>query len=226
MMPLRTGRRRQLGMTLLEVIVALTILVVIVGVLITSLRVGVRAWETGERRVAAQQELRALVELLSNALSTAAPYRGRLGDGLDRVVLFQGDTDEVRFVTTAPPLFLDAPAVPFHAVTLRRTDKDELRLVERLVPADEPFGDSPHTVLARAVTAFKVQYRDGQGLWTDRWDPTSAGTLQTSTPLGLPGAGGTGLPTAVRIELTLYDPGRAERAATFVVPIALGGPPL
>jgi general secretion pathway protein J len=194
------------GLTLLEVLVALTILAVIVGVLVTALRVGVQAWEAGERRAAVQQEVRIVTELLTEALSSAVPFRGRLGGGLERVVLFEGLGDEVHFVTTAPPLILDAPAAPFHAVTLRRTGEDELRLVERLVPADEPFGQEPFVVLSRSITAFKLEYRDGEGLWQDRWDARSPG----------------GLPSAVRIALTVRDKSRHDRSATFVVPIALG----
>lgn len=193
-------------MTLLEVLVAFTILAVIVGVLVASLRVGVRAWEAGTRRVAVQQEFRAVIELLTEALSTATPYRGRLGGGSERVVLFQGERDEVRFVTTAPPLVLDAPAAPFHAVTVRRAGEEQLRLVERLVPADEPFGDTPYTVLARSVTSLKLEYRDAQGAWADSWDSKTVG----------------GLPTAVRVELTVREPGRGERTTSFVVPLALG----
>jgi general secretion pathway protein J len=205
------GRRRSPlrsagGMTLLEVLIAVTILAVIVALLVTGLRVGVRAWEAGERRAASQQELRAMVELLTEALSTAVPYRGRLGDGLDRVVLFEGDADEVHWVTTAAPLVLDAPAAPFHAVTLRHAGEDELRIAERLVPTDEPFGNTPDVVLSRAVTKLKVEYRDQEGLWQDRWDKTK-----------------NALPVAVRIELTIREAGRGSRVATFLVPIPRGG---
>jgi type II secretion system protein J len=195
------------GLTLLEVLLAFAILAVIVVVLVASLRVGARAWEAGERRAAAQQEKRAVIELLTEALASAAPYRGRLGGGLDRVVLFEGDREEVHFVTTAPPLVLDAPAAPYHAVTLRHTRDTELRLTERLVPAEEPFGDTPHVVLSRSVREFRLEYRDDQGAWQPRWDARSNNAL----------------PTAVRVELTLREPGHGgEKAVTFVVPIALG----
>ncbi len=207
-MRIRVGARLRNtgGMTLLEILLAFTILAVIVVVLITSLRVGVRAWETGERRAASQQEVRAMIELLTEALSTAVPYRGRLGDGLNRVVLFEGERDEVHWVTTEPPLVLDAPAAPFHAVTLRYTSDGELRLTERLVPAEEPFGDTPHIVLSRSVSALRLEYRDDQGAWQSRWEKAT-----------------NALPTAVRVELTIREPGRGnERTAAFVVPLALG----
>ncbi len=193
------------GMTLLEILLAFTILAVIVVVLVASLRVGVRAWETGERRAAGHQEVRAMVEMLTEALATAFPYKGRLGDGLSRMVLFEGEADEVRWVTTTAPLLLDAPAAPFHAITLRYTSEGELRLTERLVPADEPFGDEPHVVLSRFVSALRLEYRDDQGAWQSRWDKAN-----------------NALPTAVRVELTVREPGRGtERAAAFVVPLAL-----
>jgi hypothetical protein len=185
-------------------VIAFTILGVIVVLLVTSLRVGVRAWESGERRAVSQQELRAIVELLTEAVSTAVVYRGRLGGGLERVVLFQGEADEVRFVTTAPPLALDVPAAPYHAVTLRQAGDGELRLVERLVPADEPFGETPYVVLSRGVKSLRLEYRDDEGLWQSQWDTDRRG-----------------IPTAVRVELTLRDTGRADRSTTFTVPIPM-----
>jgi general secretion pathway protein J len=190
--------------TLLEILIAFTILGIIVVLLVTSLRVGIRAWEAGERRAVSQQELRAIVELITEAVSTAVVYRGRLGGGLERVVLFQGEADEVRFVTTAPPLVLDAPAAPYHAVTLRQASDGELRLVERLVPADEPFGETPYVVLSRGVKSLRLEYRDDEGLRQSQWDTERRG-----------------IPTAVRVELTLRDTGRADRSTTFTVPIPM-----
>jgi general secretion pathway protein J len=204
----RPALRTATGLTLLEVLIALTILSVIVGVLITSLRVGVRAWEAGERRAAVQQEVRALTELLTEALSSTTPFRGRLGEGLDRVVLFEGEPDEVHFVTTAPPLILDAPAAPFHAVRLRRASDDQLKLTERLVPADEPFTGGQEIVLARSVHEFRLEYRNTEGLWADRWDPRS----------------NTGIPAAVRVRVSFRESGRSERperTASLMVPMPL-----
>ncbi len=197
-------------MTLLEILVAFTILAAIVVILVTSLRVGVRAWESGERQAAARQEVRAVIELITDALAAAYPYRARLEVGPQRVLLFLGEPEDVRFVTTAPPLALDVPAAPFHAVTLRRAGERELRLVERLLPAEEPFPDSPAIVLTGSVTAFRLQYRDEQGAWLDSWDGKTTSKL----------------PSAVRVELTLRGRDQAERAAAFVVPIALGGAPI
>jgi len=193
-------------MTLLEVVLALSTLAVVVVILVGTLRVSLRAWEAGQRQAAAQQEIRAVVELVTEALSGAYPYRGRLGGGLERVVLFQGEAEEVRFVTAAPPLVLDAPAAPFHAVTLGRTQSSQLRVVESLVPAEEPFRDGPQAILARSVTSFRLQYLNAARGWQDQWDGKTAA----------------GLPLAVRVELTVRSDGRSQSVPPFLVPIALG----
>jgi general secretion pathway protein J len=194
------------GLTLIEVLIAITILAAIVVLMASALRVGARAWEAGEKRAAAQQEVRAIVELLTDALSGAFPYQGRLGEGEERGILFVGEADEVRFVTSLPPLFLEAPAVPFHAVTLRHVADDrELRVTERLVPNDEPFGEDPHMVLSRGIETLRFEYRDDEGNWQDRWERNR-----------------NALPVTIKVELTLRDAGRGERTVVFMVPVLMG----
>jgi len=194
------------GMTLLEVVLALTILGVVALLLTGTLRVGIRAWEAGERQAGGQQETRAVVELITEALAGAYPYRSPSGPGAERVVLFEGDASEVRFVTTAAPLGLDAPVAPFHAVTLGKGAGDRLRVVERLVPNQEPFREGTTTTLSRTVTDFRLQYRDATGSWVDRWDGQSAA----------------GLPTAVRVDLAIQVAGRKQDIPPLLVPIPLG----
>jgi hypothetical protein len=184
---------------------AVSILAVVVLLATAALRVGLRAWEAGQRRADLQQENRALVELISEALAGASPYQGRLGDSPDRVVLFQGEPDEVRFVTSAAPLALDAPTAPFHAVVLGRKDPEALRLLERLVPSDEPFASGPERVLSRSVTRFTLAYRDEFGTWQERWDGRDLGAL----------------PTAVRFELAIGS----RSAPAVVVALPLGKRP-
>jgi len=200
----RVGRDAR-GFTLLEIILAVSILSVIVVLATAALRIGLRAWESGQRRADLQQESRALVELVSDALAGAIPYRGRSGLSPERVVLFEGEPEELRFVTSAPPLTLDAPVAPFHAVVLGRTDRDTLRLIERLVPTDEPFAPGPERVLSRAVTRFTLAYRDEDGVWQDKWDAREAG----------------GLPTAVRVELAVAGLPRTTPALIVALPMGM-----
>ena len=162
------GKRGQLGLTLLEVVLAISILAVIIVVATASLRVGLHALEAGQRRAAGNQE--------------------------------------VRFVTTAPPLVLEFEAAPFHAVVLQRTNSGTLRLVEVMVPTDEPFGEGATATISRSVTALRLQYLDDKGLWQDHWD----------------GATAAGLPLAVQVEVTVRSGDRTETLPPFVIRMPLG----
>lgn len=192
------------GFTLIEIVLAVSILAVVVLMATAALRVGLRAWEAGQRRADLQQETRALVELVGELLAGTTPYQGKLGTNPERVVLFEGEAEEIRLVTSAPPLVLEAPVAPFHAVVLGRRGNDELHVAERLVPTDEPFESGADRVLSRSVTRFSLAYRDETGAWQDRWDASAAG----------------GLPTAVRFELRIG--GAAVAMPAVVVPIPLG----
>jgi general secretion pathway protein J len=203
----RSARVDTAGFTLIEIILAVSTLAVVVLLATSALRVGLRAWEAGQRRADLQQESRALVELVSEALAGAYPYQGRLGLSPQRVVLFEGEPDEVRFVTNAPPLVLDAPTAPFHAVVLGRKGTEGLRLVENPVPAEAPFGDGPERMLSRSVARFTLAYRDERGAWQERWDGKEVG----------------GLPTAVRVELVV-GAGRTAPAVVVHLPLGRQGP--
>jgi hypothetical protein len=198
---LRADRR---GFTLIEIVLALSTLAVVVLLATAALRIGLRAWEAGQRRAELQQESRALVEVVGEVLAGATPYRGRQGLSTERIVLFEGEPDQVRLVTSAPPLALDAPAAPFHAVVLGRKDGDALSIVERLVPAEEPFAPGPERVLSRSVARFTLAYRDETGTWQERWDGAAEGAL----------------PSAVRFELRVGSTAPAMPA--MVVPIPVG----
>lgn len=194
------------GFTLIEVVLALSTLAVVALLATATLRMGFRAWEAGQRRADAQQEMRAVVELVGEALDGAFPYRDGTRPGTDRPVLFEGEAEEIRFVTTAPPIALEAPAAPFHALVLSRSASGELRLAERVVPAEEPFARERDTVLSRAVSRFHVEYRDENGAWQERWDGRTAG----------------GIPTAVKLELTIGTGSRARAIPPLMIALALG----
>jgi prepilin-type N-terminal cleavage/methylation domain-containing protein len=205
----RRARLDGRGLTLIETLLALTILAVIVVALAGTLRLGVSAWDAGQREAQALQEARVVADLLGEALATAFAYRGRVGGGPERVVLFQGEPTEIRFVTSAPPLILDAPAA-FHAVVVGREEPDRLRIRERLLPSDEPFAPGAgEALLARAVSRLRFEYRDPAGTWVDRWDGSAAGRL----------------PTAVRVDVTLRLRAGERTLPRLVVPLALGGGP-
>ena len=86
------------GLTLVEVLIAVTILATIVVLMASALRVGARAWEAGEKRAAAQQELRAIVELLTDVAVQRVPVPGP-GRARGRSAAFSSSAKPTRCVS-------------------------------------------------------------------------------------------------------------------------------
>ncbi len=89
---------RERGFTLLELLIAMTILGLIAVIVGVSVRLGIRAWERGEADADNSRKIRYFVERISQQIKSAYPYQIE-GDG-ERVVAFQGRSDSIFFVTS------------------------------------------------------------------------------------------------------------------------------
>ena len=98
-------RGDQRGFTLLELVLALSIVAAMLAIVFGGLRVGVRAWQRGEERTESQQHARSLNALLALSLGGTAAYLGPAPAGVQPEVLFQGapDTAVVRDGVRAIP---------------------------------------------------------------------------------------------------------------------------
>ena len=85
------------GFTLLETLVGLTLLGVMLILIYASLNVGLRAWDTGEKRVAEASHQRVVQSFLRRELSQVFPVRWR---GIpESKIAFDGGKEEIKFVT-------------------------------------------------------------------------------------------------------------------------------
>lgn len=108
--------RGQRGFTLLELLVAITLLGVLMVALFGGLRLGARAWETGEERLDRAARLQVVQDFLRQRLTQTYPAR----DGISGRRAFQGDRQSVRFVTTLPRHL----GAGFHEMVLEVVDGD------------------------------------------------------------------------------------------------------
>ncbi len=86
------------GFTLLEVVIAVTILTLITLIVGYSFRLGINAWEKGEQEAGWTQRFRVLSGLLSQQIKSAYPYKMEIDD--EKVILFKGESNSIVFVTT------------------------------------------------------------------------------------------------------------------------------
>jgi general secretion pathway protein J len=100
---MRPKHRHERGFTLLEVLVAITLLGVLMAALFGSLRLGARVWETGEARLDASARVQVVQDFLRRQLGQTIPLIEVTEDPrASGRLLFEGDQDRLRFVSLLP----------------------------------------------------------------------------------------------------------------------------
>lgn len=193
------------GFTLIEVLIALSIVAALLAIALGGLRMGMAAWRRGDERAERLQHARGLDRLLVRALSGAHPYRvGPRGQDVAPFT-FDGTSERLTFVTTAPPVPPGGP-VAYAAVSFTR-EGEGLAVRAGPLPDLDPLKGRAPVLVDHRVTALRLRYQRGEdGSWRERWDAATEN----------------GLPAAVEIRLTLQRDGRAVEPAPLVIPLRAG----
>ncbi len=189
-----TGER---GFTLLEMLIAMTLLGLLMLALFGGLRLGARVWEAGDARSADRARTEAVQRFIRGTLGRARPLAAADRGG-DDVIAFIGRDDGLEF-TVALPAHLSAGG--FDHVSLALADLDGARgLVLRYGPLQRRddgraelagLGEAEAAVLLDDVTTVAFSYygvpeggEDGE--WTDRWDDEARLPLLVRIRVGFP----------------------------------------
>jgi general secretion pathway protein J len=174
--PAADGNAR--GFTLLELLVAITLLGLLMTGILGGVRLGARAWETGAVRLEDDARLLAVEQFLRSRLKGALPLYREDASGEIRLT-FSGLADELAFVGTLP-----GPLAPgLHQFTLGLREDDEgvrhLSIAWQRLPAadaegvDDQAGAGRRDLLAN-VEAVAFDYygapdRGQQAAWQEQW---------------------------------------------------------
>jgi general secretion pathway protein J len=98
------------GSTLIELLISLTILGVILLIMMGAFRIGIRAWETGDRDVDAHQRQQMVFSILKRQLSSAVNQPvviedEKMGDETkkgEKPFVFRGDEASMDFISAIP----------------------------------------------------------------------------------------------------------------------------
>lgn len=93
----RAPNRSQVGFTLLELVVAITLMGLVLVVLYSGLRIGLNGWDSGERRAEATNRLRLVEEFLRRQLAQSITVY-QFNEQQDRIVAFAGQANGIEFV--------------------------------------------------------------------------------------------------------------------------------
>ena len=174
---------RQAGFTLLEVLIASTLMAVMMTLLLGAMRIGVRSWEGGEQRSASNSRMLVTQNFLRSHLSAALPLT-RSPVGGNRVprlenqisLLFEGGQDFLRYVGTLPPL-VKGGLYQFEMYLKRDQERSDLKLaIKPLVSGklqDEPELIDDVLLLENveslSISYFKQSELDGESRWMNEW---------------------------------------------------------
>ena len=200
---------RARGFTLLEVLIAISIVGALLVIAFSGLRVAMAAWRQGETRVEAHQHVRAVAHTLTRALGAAYPYRATKGASPEPVVLFDASERRLEFVTQAPPLPLQAP-IAFTAVgiALEEGETPGLVLRQRALPNREPFTEGTVVMRDPSVTSLAFSFLTEDGNWVESWNGQDAKTI----------------PQAVQLRLGVTLNGRAQTMPPMTVTLRAAPP--
>jgi general secretion pathway protein J len=110
----------QRGFTLLEVLLALTLVAMIAAIVASSLQIVILTWEKGDQRLESIERTRHLLEFIEDDIRGAFPYVAPFdvpGTGTANVGAFFGDHERINFISTTPLLSADLPSTGLREVS-------------------------------------------------------------------------------------------------------------
>lgn len=179
------GRKtRSSGFTLVELMVAMTIMAFVMLIIGKGFRLGMDAWDRGEAKTVITQRYRVLTGLMSQQMKSAYPYRIDLED--EKIAVFKGEEDSVMFVTT----ITDPPFGGFKWI--RYSFKDGSLFYKEGILPDKEFEEKitgSEEIIDSDVGEMKfTYYSKDEEEWKDSWDY------------------GESLPGAVKVEISSFEP--------------------
>jgi general secretion pathway protein J len=182
---MRSSRRgrpfSQIGFTLLELLISITLLGLMLVLLFGGLRLGVRSWDAVQQQVDNLNTVRSAESFLRREMALAYPYRWKNLPA--QRVAFLGARNQVSFVTQLPARIGDGG---LYAVSLELEQSVKgKRLVWRQVPLNSQEKDfsalvqAPEMVLAQAelgavediwLSYFGQENEGAAPRWMESWE--------------------------------------------------------
>lgn len=188
--------RRQSGFTLVELLLAITLMSILLGLTYSGLRAATRSSEQGEKLLAAGGELRASHQFIRRQLNQMLPLPFAVTDDAEELrVVFEGDARHIKYVAPMPGyLGTGGPQVQLVEIVNGDNGESIVQFSHALLQGFEEeflYDREPVILLERVDSAgFEFLGKDEEGEltgWTTSWDQPDI------------------LPVAVRLDLAFQE---------------------
>ncbi|HTU12263.1 MAG TPA: type II secretion system minor pseudopilin GspJ [Allosphingosinicella sp.] len=176
------ARQAEAGFTLIEMLIALMIFGMITAAGVTLLTLTVRTQDSAERVLDELSTLRRTSALLNADLALAAPRIHRDGDGRPRPAFTGGNGGEALLMAFVRRGWEDDNAFRSSLQRVEYRLRDG-RLERWRYDAVDGEGRAVAMPLLESVRRVQLRYRDREGNWRERWDPTDAARLPTAVEI-------------------------------------------
>lgn len=211
-------RRGEAGFTLLEIIVAVTLIAMMAVALWSVLRISINAWKRGTEFIDANQRSRSILDMVKKQMASIYGLMAPVDLQNPGVYpIFAGAEESVQFISLNSLRFMDNPGLTLVSYDVARDREGNYSLVEReaqylgMDPMRESLFDRrEETVVTifRGLTSFSFEYFDPGTVdrparWVKSWDARDTQRL----------------PTAISMTMSLHDSSGALFSRHMVVPI-------
>jgi general secretion pathway protein J len=174
--------KRDLGFTLLELVVTLTILGLVLVMVLGLLRLGSSSWERGEAKADHYQKQRIVLNLLSQQVKSSFPYKIKAQKAEGDYIAFLGARDSLRFVSTFSVTAKRPEGLVFviYRVEEGKDAGKILKVFEKRVLNKDFMEETPDEekflTLLEDLSEFGFEYfQEGEeeeevGEWAESWD--------------------------------------------------------
>lgn len=163
------------GFTLIEVLIAMTLLGIMVVLLFSSLKISADSWEKGESKITDVNEVTVVYNFFQRHLSAAIPLWNDFSEE-DKTFSFQGKAQSLQFVSTFPA---SAGRSGLQLFSIQMQEEDNERLVIVTITPFFPVTEGEEwrkeeVALIKHVSDFKLAYfgsddNGSEGVWLDEW---------------------------------------------------------
>lgn len=191
--------RSEGGFTLLEMIIAVTLVAMMAVGLWGVFSVSVRAWNRGSQSIDANQRHRSILDMVRKQMASAYALSGEYESesGITSQLIFTGFEDSLRFISLNSLQFLESPGLTLVSYEVAKDSRGNYALVEKEARYVGQTPDEADSVNQdRAVPIFEnlsscaFEYLDPGGdadppKWVREWDGQALRRLPAAVSLTL-----------------------------------------